>query len=295
MFRATMLLEQGEGNWRSLFQPTDFFQRHANFLQISIRAKTSSDFLKWLRFCESRMRLMITSLETPQIMAWPFAKFFERRATKEGHEALFFIALRFAPGVEAFNIRYLTSDFLYNVNSWEERVTGMDMGISHVLQPDLPRCVLEHWQEEQHVDGDDDEEQQLTEEPISTMETEPTPTPIIQRTTDTGITSATRMGEPILSSRSIDSSDQLSQDSSLDPGNEEMTDEVPELAMVPPRSSTTSLSQNHSDNENLLEPVASTSPTSRPGISEDDISIGSPLKRARCKAPAWRRTNSCNI
>jgi poly(A) polymerase len=155
MVRAALLFEKREADWSSLFLGSDFFTKHSNYLQISIRANNSEDFLKWLRLCESRLRLLITSLETPQTTAWPFAKFFHRKYTKAGviasgdqeghqdclHESLFFIALRFAPGVDTINLRYCTSDFLHKVNSWEERKEGMDLSLAHALQSDLPGFI----------------------------------------------------------------------------------------------------------------------------------------------------------
>ena len=185
MLRALMLLDQGGGKWRKIFEKSDFFARHSNYLQITIRADSAANFLKWQRLCESRMRLLITSLETTEVMAWPFAKFFRRefnyrgyavsseenktQATSaekgtnnaeiavgeddaccndndksrfRGHQSDFFIALRFAPGVETFNLKYLASDFLHKVNSWEERTEDMDLQIAHVLQQHLPRALI---------------------------------------------------------------------------------------------------------------------------------------------------------
>lgn len=164
MIRAARILERGEDQWRDIFNDTDFFFRHSNFLQVSISAKNSSEFLPWQRFCESRLRLLIAALETPKCTAWPFAKFFRQKYTHCGklvsnrctqpqqkksisdesckQESHFFIALRFAPEVESVDLRYYISDFLQNMNSWEERKEGMDLGICHVLQRDLPQLVF---------------------------------------------------------------------------------------------------------------------------------------------------------
>jgi poly(A) polymerase Pap1 len=64
--RAAFLLGHDDAQWRSLYQPSDFFQRHANFLQITIRASNSEDFFKWLRLCESRLRILIAALDGPE-------------------------------------------------------------------------------------------------------------------------------------------------------------------------------------------------------------------------------------
>jgi poly(A) polymerase Pap1 len=157
MIRTALILEKGERHWRTIFLRTNFFARHSNYLQVSIRANNPDDFLKWQRLCESRLRLLISSLETPQVSAWPFAKLFRQKYTTKGvvrsgnmelaidglQESFFFIALRFAPGVDSVNLRYCFSDFLHKVNSWEERKEGMDLGIAHILQKELPASVVD--------------------------------------------------------------------------------------------------------------------------------------------------------
>ena len=158
MIRAARILEGGERRWPDLFADSDFFHRHSNFVQVSISAKNLNDFLPWHRFCESRLRLLISALETTQISAWPFARFFKREFTKFGkvrkqqnqhvddsckRESFFFIALRFAPGVQRVDLRFHISDFLQKMNAWDERKEGMDLAICHILHPDLPSFVYE--------------------------------------------------------------------------------------------------------------------------------------------------------
>lgn len=153
MIKAAYLMELGDCNWRALFQPSDFFNRHANFLQITIRAGNAGDFMKWFRLCESRLRILVCSLETSEVSAWPFARFMRRGgahppsaagagaagSVQHEHESVFFIGLRFAMGVETSNLKQCTSDFLHHhINSWEERREGMDVLLAHVVQRDLP-------------------------------------------------------------------------------------------------------------------------------------------------------------
>jgi Poly(A) polymerase predicted RNA binding domain len=153
MVRAAYLMQNGDSQWRALFQPSDFFIRHSNFLQVTIRAGNAEDFMKWFRLCESRLRILIGSLESSQISSWPFAHFMKRGYTASGviasgnqstgkrcvQETLFFIALRFTLGVGSTNLKQCTSEFLYNhINSWEERKPGMDVLLAHVIQRDLP-------------------------------------------------------------------------------------------------------------------------------------------------------------
>jgi len=154
MRNASRRLEQGEECWREIFNDSDFFFRHNNFLQITISANEESDFVVWKRFCESRLRLLIGALETPQVMVWPFARFYNRDPTIEEagpstvkscikYESNFFVALRFAPGVDRVDLRYPISDFALKLNNWERRVDGMDLGICHLSQMELPPFVFQ--------------------------------------------------------------------------------------------------------------------------------------------------------
>ena len=79
-------------------------------------------------------------METPEVQAWPFANFFDRRFGNN-HESFFFIAIRFAPAVESADLRYLTSEFLHKINSWEGRKEGMDLTIDRVTYRELPPFV----------------------------------------------------------------------------------------------------------------------------------------------------------
>lgn len=156
MISAARKMERGKGQWHEVLEDTDFFYRHRNFVQVSITASNADDFLLWHRFCESKLRLLILSLETPQVMVWPFAHFFQRRYTRFGlvqdkrkvsddsckHESFFYMALRYAPGMGSLDLRYQISDFAYKMNSWEERKEGMDLSICSLDQSELPAFVF---------------------------------------------------------------------------------------------------------------------------------------------------------
>lgn len=177
--RAVFLMGRREENWRSVFEPTDFFERHANFLQITIRAGNPEDFLKWLQLCESRLRILIAGIDSAaEVSAWPFAHFMKRDFVPEAasetsseasvdfaKEAVFFIGLRFAPGVESLNLKQYSSEFLYShINSWEGRKPGMDFLMAHVLQQDLPFDLIDqHLKLEPSAVQNDDTETEHTE------------------------------------------------------------------------------------------------------------------------------------
>ena len=148
----------GKSTFRDLYITSNFFTRHAHFLQINITADNAADFMEWFRLCESKLRILITALESPEmgVEVFPFAKFFSRKYNKSGTcmgagtshadcktESCFFMALRFAYGVESADLRYCTSEFLTKVNSWEGRCIGMDLTIAHVMQQDLPTYLYD--------------------------------------------------------------------------------------------------------------------------------------------------------
>jgi len=182
LIRAAFFI-QHELNWKLLYNRSDFFYRHANFLQITIRAGNNPDeFTKWLRLCESRLRILVCALDCPEMSVWPFGKVMKRDYTPETcddsssvnssdavtrnnenglrlPEALFFIGLRFARNVESINLKQHTSEFLINqINSWEGRKPGMDFIIQHVLQGDLPQDMIN----EHHSNGQSDDDLQTS-------------------------------------------------------------------------------------------------------------------------------------
>ncbi|KAL7635144.1 UNVERIFIED_CONTAM: hypothetical protein RMT77_014130 [Armadillidium vulgare] len=52
-----------KSSWEPLFTPPNFFSKYKHFLVVLASAKTSEDFLEWYGLVESRIRLLIVSLE----------------------------------------------------------------------------------------------------------------------------------------------------------------------------------------------------------------------------------------
>lgn len=138
-----------------IFRPADFFMQHETFLQVSIRAETRDDFVVWFRWVESRLRFLINTLEAPpDVHAIPQSRFYYQAYNEDGkllgsgqtsspdapHEALFFIGLRGAPGIDLhMHTRPLVSGFLHQVNRWNKRnPESMSVGLDCVDATDLP-------------------------------------------------------------------------------------------------------------------------------------------------------------
>mmetsp|Transcript_17637 Transcript_17637/g.31895 ORF Transcript_17637/g.31895 Transcript_17637/m.31895 type:complete len:586 (-) Transcript_17637:431-2188(-) len=145
LWRARKLSDEilsGTKAWGVLFEGNEFFKQHANYLQVNIIGTNEDEFRSWFGLCESRMRLLIVGMESPNVgvRAYPFAKFFHRR--EEGYASYFFIGLRFPPGAERVNLEPLVADFLSTVNNWEGRSLGMDLTIHLVAKNNLPSFVF---------------------------------------------------------------------------------------------------------------------------------------------------------
>jgi poly(A) polymerase len=148
-----MSYNNSDNAYRALLAPSQFFKRHKHFLQINIRATTPQDFVEWFRLVESKIRLLINNLETTSTHALPFARFFDVPSSSDSLvepgdgemqqplEKCFFIALRFAPGINEMNMKHLAMDFLYKVNSWERRKPTMDLSMAHITDDQLPWFV----------------------------------------------------------------------------------------------------------------------------------------------------------
>ena len=146
MYRAAYALKESSFDCSVIFQDCGFFQRHCNFLQVIMSAHNKEDLLLWGRLCETKLRILISALETDDVQAWPFGTFFERPINDTSLETKcemhFFIAIRFAPGIENVDLRDSASDFLNRVNSWEGRCYGMDLEICRITADAVPSFVL---------------------------------------------------------------------------------------------------------------------------------------------------------
>jgi len=143
MIRARNIFSDQNWDLSALFEPSDFFTRHEHFVQVTISATNRRHFLEWFRFVESKLRLLISNMDTEQVHVWPFARFFDKNEGIDNCESYFYMALRFAAGIDTIVVKHLTSDFLHKINSWKGRRVGMDMKLEHLRQAELPDCVTQ--------------------------------------------------------------------------------------------------------------------------------------------------------
>ena len=142
-------IEKGEREWDELFVGKEFFRQHIHFVKVDIIATSEDSFRAWFGLCESRLRILVAAMESDDLgtQCYPFAKCFRRVEEnddgEETHIASFFVALRFAEGVEDVDLKPNAEEFLYKINSWEGRQQGMDLMIDCLVQNELPSYVFD--------------------------------------------------------------------------------------------------------------------------------------------------------
>lgn len=140
--------------WSDLLKKNDFFTAHVHYLQVTITANNEEDHQSWFGFCESRLRILIAGMDSQAfgMLSYPFAKFFKNVDSHENvKRTYFYMALRFEYGVENVDTTSCTHEFLYMVNTWENRKAGMDIKLDHVLQRNLPSFVFDNTLEENEI------------------------------------------------------------------------------------------------------------------------------------------------
>jgi poly(A) polymerase len=129
----------------ALFDLGNFFDRHKHFLVITMttaRTETADVHKQWCQYLESKLRLLLVSLDTTEIHPWPYSKFFHDHG-EQVYRTYFIMALRFAPQVSNVNLQPLTSDWLQRINSWSGRTASLDLKLEHTVDVNLPLCVRE--------------------------------------------------------------------------------------------------------------------------------------------------------
>lgn len=146
----------GIEDWQELFKESEFFMDFKRFLQIDIFADNGMDFKRWLGFCVSRLRQLVSRLEDwgyAKVIR-PYAKGFSNNPNlKLGCGHSYFIGLTFNPPPIENNDgddggRRPTVDisgpvkiWKKMVREWQDRSHGMDTNVSIITRNDLPCFV----------------------------------------------------------------------------------------------------------------------------------------------------------
>jgi poly(A) polymerase len=113
-------LYNSEGNWDLLFEPMNFFNKYRHYITIIATCKTDIDRLEWVGLVESKIRLLVKSLEDTEgiTVAHVNPKQYEGNNQKEP-QTLWFIGLDFE------KLEHLKVDLTYEIQQFVN--TGMLM------------------------------------------------------------------------------------------------------------------------------------------------------------------------
>jgi poly(A) polymerase len=127
----------------ALFDLGNFVKVHRHFLLVTMsthRNEPADVHKQWCQFVESKLRLLVVNLETPEMQPWPYSKFFHEH-DDQVYRTHFCLAVRFAPGISNVNLLHLTADWLQRINAWPGRTPSVDLALEHTVDATLPACV----------------------------------------------------------------------------------------------------------------------------------------------------------
>jgi poly(A) polymerase len=110
-------LYNSEGNWDLLFEPMNFFNKYRHYITIIATCKTDIDRLEWVGLVESKIRLLVKSLEDTEgiTVAHVNPKQYEGNNQKEP-QTLWFIGLDFE------KLEHLKVDLTYEIQQFVNTV-----------------------------------------------------------------------------------------------------------------------------------------------------------------------------
>eukprot|EP01027_Heterolobosea_sp_BB2_P016669 GEZU01023698.1.p1 GENE.GEZU01023698.1~~GEZU01023698.1.p1 ORF type:complete len:556 (+),score=91.46 GEZU01023698.1:118-1668(+) len=144
----TTYIETGKESWAKLFEESDFFVRYKNYLQVEVTADNEEDLMKWIGFVESRIRLLVLSLQNIQsITLHPWPDSF--RNTNAPFSYLIYLGLEYAsksktaPGSREVDLTPAVADFVRQVMEWPGKTAAMHPPIIQPIKRDnIPACVI---------------------------------------------------------------------------------------------------------------------------------------------------------
>jgi len=136
--------------WGKLFEDSDFFLEHKDYLTIVITAKSKEDHSKWMGWVESKLRQLVQKLEGIQYLTvtpWPYH--YHHPTTENPHCDLFFMGLDFqeipkSEGKRSIDLSPAVGHFKWLVcdTYGSGKKEGMNIELKHVRAYELPEFVF---------------------------------------------------------------------------------------------------------------------------------------------------------
>jgi len=158
-------IEAGTKTWDDLFSKSDFFSRYKHFFEITVSSDTEENQNSWRGFVESKLRLLIQSLESVPLVtaATPFPDGFNRevevpnpsdpsKPPKKQYQCSFFLGLTIAtdqamkqgPNAnKVIDLTNVTTGWIQSLNLFESRKEDMQVDITNLKRSGLPSHVFD--------------------------------------------------------------------------------------------------------------------------------------------------------
>lgn len=137
--------------WTKLFQPSEMFIAHKDYLAIISWSNTADDQIIWSGWVESKMRILIQRLQDfVGVKSFPYPYSFDVSLDTRKHSNYFFIGLDFEvrkdPATGAATNVDLSPAVLYFqsliMEKFQRRIDGMEIEIQHLRDKDLPEWAF---------------------------------------------------------------------------------------------------------------------------------------------------------
>lgn len=169
-------IEQGQSTWQDLFDPSDFFYRYKQYLQVVAISTSEQNAVIWNGFLQSRIRLFVSKIEqqTQLKSVPPYPDVFEYKIKAssvqellnqliypgiipqddqdlvEYHVAIIYIGLEVAPsadrtqtGPRRLNLSLPVTEFKTMMMSWEKKQPDMELYIRDLKRANLMDQVFD--------------------------------------------------------------------------------------------------------------------------------------------------------
>ncbi|GLJ30501.1 hypothetical protein SUGI_0603650 [Cryptomeria japonica] len=142
-------IEMNRAQWKTLFEPYQFFDAYKNYLQVDILAVDEDDLRNWKGWVESRLRLLTLMIERDtlgMLQCHPYPCEYVD-PSKSCYHCAFFMGLQRKQGVpiqegQQFDIRLTVDEFKQSVGMYIFWKPGMDIYVSHVRRKQIPSYVF---------------------------------------------------------------------------------------------------------------------------------------------------------
>eukprot|EP00914_Ancora_sagittata_P002254 GHVO01005051.1.p1 GENE.GHVO01005051.1~~GHVO01005051.1.p1 ORF type:complete len:459 (+),score=58.42 GHVO01005051.1:162-1379(+) len=155
------MIDKGMEDWRTVFEPIDFFTEYSRFLIMMPLGKNEERFLRWMGWIESKIRFLVRRCESVEgivMRPWPHSYtggngteggIFAAHAANWMCSRLLFVGIDYKDSENrkkpTVDLRPAFSDFMDLIMSWSEFPSHeefVELRVAYAQSSELPRHVL---------------------------------------------------------------------------------------------------------------------------------------------------------